>query len=172
MRHGMDYRFTNEYRPTRLDEIVEYMLGPRLWIPQNDYPDAWDWAERAHAELKRQSKRALVAFDRDDVVGVLVYQRHKRHPDALEIKRLTVRPDRRGRYIASFLVRNAEIEGRREYGSRYALADSKARNVGIRGFLIRHNYRIAGKTDLYGLEAGEDLIYRKELAVGGMVDMY
>ncbi len=68
----MDFRFTNEFNPSRLDEVVAYMLGPRLWIPQTDYPDAGDWAQRAHAELQRQTKRALVAFSGGEVVGVLV----------------------------------------------------------------------------------------------------
>jgi ribosomal protein S18 acetylase RimI-like enzyme len=165
----MDFRFTNEFNPARLDEVVAYMLGPRLWVPQNDYPDVWDWAQRAHAELRRQTKRALVAFDRGEVVGVVVYQRHKRRHEAMEIKRLTVRPDQRGRYIASFLLRNAEIEGTRDYNCRYALTDSKARNLGIKGFLLRHHYQVVDRTDLYGLGAGEDLVYQKDLWPGLVV---
>lgn len=38
----MDFRFTNEYSPTRVDEIVAYLLGPRLWTPQANYPDFGD----------------------------------------------------------------------------------------------------------------------------------
>lgn len=160
----MDFRFTNEFLPSRIDEIVNYMLGPRLWIPSTDYPDALDWAQKAYTELKRESKRALLALSRGEVVGVLVYQRHKRIPEALEFKNLTVRPDQRGRYVASFLLRNAEIEGGRDFKSEYVLADSKAANLAVSFFLTRHRYRIVGKRDLYGLGAGDDVIYRKLLA--------
>ena len=160
----MDYRFTNEVHPARLDEVVAYMLGPRLWIPRIDYPDAEDWAQRAHGELKRHAKRALIALDGNDVIGVLVYQRHKRRSDSLELKHLTVRPDRRGRFVASFLIRNTEIEGQREFGSRFAVADAKAHNVAIAAFLVRHCYHAVGRTDLYGLGAGDDVVYRKELS--------
>ncbi|TAL49160.1 N-acetyltransferase [Patescibacteria group bacterium] len=160
----MDFKFTSEYPFSKLDEIVAYLLGPCLWIPQADYPDFLDWAEKTWKELQKESKGALIALSYHRLVGVTIYQRHKQYPDALEIKNLTVRPDQRGRYIASFLLRNTEIEGTREFSSRFALCDAKARNLGVRGFLLKHPYRVAAKTDLYNLGAGEDLVYQKKLA--------
>ena len=160
----MDFRFTNEYPVSRIDEIVSYLLGPRLWIAQTDYPDFSDWAEKAHAQLLSEKKRALVALERNNIIGVVVYQKHKKHADALEMKNLTVRPDRRGRYIASFLMRNAEIEGGREFKAKYAIGDAKASNTSMRMFLLRNGYRVLAKDDLYKLGAGEDLIYKKTLS--------
>lgn len=157
----MDFKFTNEYPASRLDEIVSYLSGPRLWIPQTDYPDFFDWAEKVHKELKADSKRVVVAFSGCDIVGVTVYQRHKKFRDALEIKNLTVRPDMRGRYIASFLMRNTEIEGCNEFNSKYILCDAKANNYPVRLFLLKHQYKIVRREDLYGLKSGEDIVYRK-----------
>jgi ribosomal protein S18 acetylase RimI-like enzyme len=159
----MDFVFTNEYAPTRIDEIVAFMMGPRLWIPKTDYPDFLDWAQRMHRELKRESKHAIVALAQGNVVGSVIYQRHKQYTDTLEIKNLTVRPDARGRYIASFLMRNAELEGARELGVQTVVCDAKADNLSVRYFLLKHHYRIAGRHDLYRLNSGQDCVYRKRL---------
>lgn len=159
----MNFKFTNEYSLSRIDEIVSYILGPRLWIPHIDYPDFLDWADKTHKELKKENKRAVVALSNNEIVGVTIYQRHKKYKDALEIKNLTVRPDARGRYIASFLLRNSEIEGGKEFDSKYAVCDAKVKNLAIRSFLLKNQYRITGNNDLYGLNAGDDTIYKKSL---------
>lgn len=157
----MIFQFTNEYPVSRLDEIVNYLMGPRLWIPHGDYPDFLDWADKVHRELKKESKRAMLALENNDIVGVTVYQRHKTSPEALEIKNLTVRPDKRGRYVASFLLRNSEIEGAKDFKSKRILCDAKAKNFAIKSFLIKNHYQVLAKDDLYGKNGGEDLIYTK-----------
>ena len=159
----MDFRFTSEYPVSRLDEIVSYLLGPRLWIPHTDYPDFSEWAQKTHQELKKESKRALLALSQREIVGVAIYQRHKKLKETLEVKNLTVRPDQRGRYIASFLMRNAEIEGARDFKSEQVLCDAKASNFAVQSFLIRHRYSILDRADLYQRGAGEDLVYQKKL---------
>ena len=159
----MDFRFTNDYPVSRLDEAVSFLVGPRLWIPQNDYPDFLDWAQKIHGELKRDVKRAIIALSRNNIIGVVIYQRHKKDKTTLEIKNLTVRPDARGRYITSFLLKNAEGEGARAFYNKLITCDAKARNLEIMHFLLRHHYKIAGRNDLYGLGSGEDLVYKKRL---------
>jgi len=158
----MYFIFTNSYSPNRIDEIVAYLLGPRLWIPQVDYPDFDDWVQRAWRELKSGRKRAMLCCEHGTVAGVLLYQRHKQRSDALELKNLTVRPDVRGRYIASFLLRNTEIEGAREFQSSAIVADAKYQNIPIRRFLMRNGYKIAEKTDLYQRGGGTDAVYLKK----------
>ncbi|PIT88067.1 MAG: hypothetical protein COU29_03575 [Candidatus Magasanikbacteria bacterium CG10_big_fil_rev_8_21_14_0_10_36_32] len=159
----MDFRFTNEYPTSRLDEIVNYLLGPRLWTPHANYPDFEDWVQKTHQEIKDGNKRVIIALSLNQIVGVMVYQRHKKYTKTLELKNLTVRPDLRGRYLASFLIKNAEIEGTMEFGSVNVLCDAKANNFGIRLFLTQHRYQIVGETDLYRLSSGSDIIYRKNL---------
>lgn len=159
----MDFRFTNEYPLSRLDEIVAYLLGPRLWIPQTDYPDFEKWAEKTHKEIKGGTKRAIIALSQNQIVGAAIYQRHKQFTESLELKNLTVRPDQCGRYIASFLIRNTEVEGSREFGITSVLCDTKANNFGMRFFLLKHHYRVVVEADLYHLGAGNDVIYRKAI---------
>lgn len=160
----MDFRFTNEYSPSRVDEIVAYLLGPRLWTPQANYPDFGDWVQKTHQEIKNEIKRVIIALSLNQIVGVMVYQRHKKFAKTLELKNLTVRPDLRGRYLASFLIKNAEVEGAIEFGAVDVLCDAKATNFGIRLFLMQHRYQIVGETDLYNLNAGTDIVYRKNLS--------
>lgn len=161
----MVFTFTNEYRISRLDQIVSYLMGPRLWIPHGDYPDFLDWADRVYGDLKRDNKRAMVALRNNEIVGVTIYQRHKVYPDALELKNLTVRPDSRGRYVASFLLRNSEIEGVKDFDSTRIICDAKARNFAIRSFLLKNHYEILAKEDLYRKNGGEDLIYTKDVHI-------
>lgn len=160
----MNYRFTNNLSPVKLDEVVEYTLGPRLWIPTSDYPDQAEWATKAHRELKQESKRVIVALHNRTVIDSIIYQEHKTEPNTLEVKRITVRPDQQGRYVASFLLRQAEIQGAADFNTASVMIDAKVRNDGIRQFLLRHKYTIVDKLDLYGLGAGDDYLYRKELS--------
>lgn len=159
----MEVLFTSDRTVRMADEIVDYLLGPRLWIPQADYPDFGDWVQKVWSQLKREEKRALIGVTAGRVVGAVVYQRHLAVPSALEVKNITVRPDLQGRHVASFLLRNAEVEGRRDYGTTEVLVDAKARNVGVRTFLLRNGYSVAGVQDLYGLRAGDDVLFRKPL---------
>ena len=103
-------------------------------------------------------------MENKEIVGVTIYQRHKKYSEALEIKNLTVRPDKRGRYIASFLLRNSEIEGAAEFKSQYILCDAKIKNFPIRWFLEKNKYQIVDKRDLYNKGSGEDLVYKKDFS--------
>jgi ribosomal protein S18 acetylase RimI-like enzyme len=159
----MDFRFTNDWPVSMTDEVVSYLLGPRLWIPVCDYPDFGDWTQKVHADLKAERKRALLALSGGIIVGAVVYQRHAVEFGTIEFKNISVRPDERGRLVASFLVRNAEVEGARDFGATRVVVDAKASNRGIRLFLERQGYRIAERRDLYGLGTGDDLVFRKRL---------
>lgn len=160
----MEVLFTSDRTVRMADEIVDYLLGPRLWIPQGDYPDYGDWVQRVWAQLRSEEKRALIAVCRRRVVGAVVYQPHRALPGVLEVKNLTVRPDLQGRHVASFLLRNAEVEGVRDFGSREVTLDAKVRNAAIRAFLLRNGYSVSGVHDLYGLRAGDDVVFRKGLS--------
>lgn len=162
---SVEFTFTSEGMDRRADEVVDYLRGPRLWIPKMDYPDFDAWCVKVHSQLKSEGKRALVALHSSNIVGAIVYQRHQTEGDTLEVKNLTVRPDMQGRHIASFLLRNAEVEGAHEFGVRQALIDAKVSNWGIRAYLLGQGYQILGATDLYGLGSGDDIIYHKPLRV-------
>lgn len=156
----MEFLFTTNVG-SRADEVIDYLRGPRLWVPKQDYPDFDAWAEKVHVQLRSEEKRAIVALASGAVIGAIIYQRHRTEPDALEVKNITVRPDVRGRYVASFLLRNAEVEGAADFGIDRVLVDAKVRNLGVRAFLLQAGYAPRALMDLYGLGAGEDIVYGK-----------
>ncbi len=159
----MDFRFTTGESVRRADEIADYLRGPRLWVPRTDYPDFDEWLLRAHAQLRNEEKRAVLALDRGRVAGVVLYQAHRTLPGVLELKNITVRPDVRGRHFASFMLRNAELEGSADFGCSTAVVDAKAGNRGVRHLLLGAGWRPAGTSDLYGLGAGRDVVYSKRI---------
>lgn len=162
----MDFRFSTEESVRRADEIADYLRGPRLWIPRSDYPDFEDWLSRAHTQLKREEKRAVVATTAGRIAGVVLYQRHRSLRGVLEVKNITVRPDVRGRLFASFMLRNAEVEGVADFRCSSVVVDAKAGNVEVRRLLLGEGYRPSATSDLYGLGSGPDVLYSKVIAGG------
>ena len=159
----VDFLFTTEQTWSRADEVVDYLRRPRLWVPRSDYPDFEDWLGRTHLQLKSEAKRTILALHGGAIVGAVVYQPHRGAPGLLEIKNITVAPSARGRHVASFLLRNAEIEGNQDYGSHSVVVDTKMRNISMRAFLHRCGYRVLGVDDLYSLGAGKDVTYSKAI---------
>lgn len=158
----------------RTGVLLDFLLGPRLWVPGAAYPDYLDWLARIEPELDSGSKRHLGCVWNGELSGVVVWQRHKREPAWLEIKNLTVRPGTSGRKVGSFLLRQAEMEGCAEFGSSLAVCDAKASALGVVSFLLRQGYRPQGTTDLYGLGTGPDVVLARrpgpgwtDLAPGG-----
>lgn len=159
----MNINFSNEFPLSRTDEIVDYLSGPRLWIPKVDYPDYDDWLQKVYRQLRGGEKRAIIAMDGRTLMGTIIYQKHQTLSDTLEIKNLTVRPDKQGRYIASFLLRNAEVEGSHDFKTSLTSCDTKKNNFAVRMFLFKNGYIIKGEDDLYKLNSGNDIVFGKNL---------
>jgi len=157
----VEFVFTTEQTIQRADEITSYLRGPRLGIPREDYPDFDNWLEKAHRQLKSEEKRAIVALAQGQIVGAILYQQHRSVLGMLELKTIAIRPDQRGRFIASFLLRNAEIEGMRDYATDRIWVDAKQSNQAMRKFLLSNGYRVDRTMDLYRQGSGADVVYQK-----------
>ncbi len=162
----MDIRFTSQFPRSRLDEIVDTIIRPRLWVPQPTlaYPDIEDWAQKVHAELLKEIKMAIIGLGAfNEIVGLVIFQHHKEIRDALEIKHLNVAPNMRQRYVASFLLRNAEVEGMRFFSQvTKVICDAKKDNFPVYKFLVKHHYIVVQKTQLYKY-GEEDMVFEKLL---------
>lgn len=159
--------FTNDCH-NRLDEIVDRIVKPRLWFSQGkfvDYPDIGDWAQKTYVELNREIKRAFIALINGRLVGVIVYQRDKVDPGVLELKHLSIDEMLAGRRIASFLLRQAEIEGVKKFHPALIRCDVKVFRIAVQSFLRANHYQLITATDLYGLKAGLDAVYEKKAEV-------
>ena len=158
----MQVLMTNEFKLSKIDEIVDYLSKPRLWVPKLDYPDYSNWMNQVHAQIRNESKRAMTAIEDGRIIGTVLYQKHKILQDTLEIKNISISPEKKGRHIASFLLRNAEIEGLRDYNSRRVMVDTKANNIDMRSFLLSCRYRVLKEQDLYNLGSGLDVVFTKD----------
>lgn len=154
----MNFTFTSDIDKIR---IIKFLAGPRLWIPRSSYPDYLDWLDKVNFEIEHGIKRALSCYSNKELVGVAVFQRHKTIPKFLELKNLTVMPEISRRFVASFLIRNVEVEAHGQYT--HIICDAKKDNIIIHEFLTRNRYKTVANMDLYGLKAGTDNIYLKEL---------
>ncbi|HEY8097477.1 MAG TPA: GNAT family N-acetyltransferase [Methylobacter sp.] len=157
----MRIRFTSYESIKWAEEISIHLLDPRLWIPRIDYPDLEKWAEKVYSQLLSEKKRATTAIIGGSVVAVIIYQKKQDSETELEIKNISVRPDQQGRHITSFLLRNAEIEGIMDFGTKSVIVDAKEKNLAIRSFLIKNGYVPEEIRDLYGINSGNDIIYRE-----------
>jgi len=156
----MNYNFTSDFD---LKSTIEFLAGPRLWVPRTQYPDFLYWLDKVEYELENQTKRGLFCYVNSELIGSVIFQRHKTNKDYLEIKNLTISPNHKKRFIASFLLRNAEIEGKRLFNSTNCICDAKANNINITTFLLKHHYTISGMTDLYNIKSGIDNVFIKPL---------
>jgi len=156
----VNFSFTSDLD---LKRTVDLLAGPRLWINKSVYPDFLDWLDRAALELHHGVKRGIYCYYDGKMVGAAIYQRHKTIPSFLELKNLTVLPEAGRRFVASFLVRNAEVEGSKEFKPTHIVCDAKRDNVAIQRFLTSNKYRATATIDLYGLDAGADILYVKAL---------
>ena len=141
--------------------IVDFLAGPRLWIPRSNYPDFNDWLDKATVEMYNGTKRGLCCYYDRKLVGAIIYQKHKTISNFLEMKNLTVSPEVGRRFIASFLVRNMEAEEKGKFT--HAICDAKKDNIAIQQFLMSNKYKTVANIDLYGLGAGTDTVFLKEL---------
>lgn len=161
--------FTNNCL-ARLDEVCNLVIGRQLWFPRGrlgDYPDIGDWSQKVWVELHGGTKRAIVAMARvghgEKIIGVAIYQRHKTNSDWLELKNLSVSPEYAGRGVASFLLKQAELEGTREFGTQKIVCDVKANRIDFISFLRANRWRLVDTgIDLYGLRAGLDAVFEKD----------
>ncbi len=142
------------------------MRSPRLWIPTKiDYPDYDEWLLKVEAQIAAGEKRAMLARHNGKGVGAIVYGIHKAQPNSVDIRNVSIAPDSRGRYVGSFLLRNAEIEaiGIDFPDTESIFVDTKPANTEMLAFLGSHGYQQVAISDRYGLGTGPDVILEKSI---------
>lgn len=154
---------TDEMSDPVLTSVMGVALGERMWMGPRDYPDVEAWAERSIVEIRDGRKFIMVAFRRRNVIGSIIFQHHKTIPGVLEIRRISIQPGEQGRGVAAFLLRCVEMRGLEELGCTTVWVDTKARNTAMCRFLEARGYELIGLFDLYGLGAGCDAVYSKQI---------
>lgn len=157
----MDFLFTD--RAGNADTVVNFLVRPRLAIPKDSYPDYSDWLDKVRFELNKEIKKFILCISKGFIIGAIIFQQHKLMKDFLELKNISISPNYSFRGIGMFLLRNAEIEGAKQYGTKYATADCKSNNLPVIKFLGRNKYKMVMSLDVYKKQAGLDSIFIKEL---------
>jgi N-acetylglutamate synthase-like GNAT family acetyltransferase len=161
-----EFRFTNEHKASEVGNVISVLRRPRLWIPtETDYPGHSTWLEKVEDQIQTGKKRAMLAYIAGKPVGAVVYQRHEQSPNVVEVRNISVSPDSTHRGIASFLLRNTEIEAVSVDfpGTDTIMVDTKITNPEMIQFLETRRYELAGIADLY--ETGTpDAVFTKPLA--------
>jgi len=139
----LDFRFTNTPGGRNQDAIAELLIQPRLWIPSGDYPAHIDWREKALAQIVDEKKRAMIAYWGNEAVGGIVYQRDPADPTRVEVRNLSIERHARGRHVASFLLRQVEVEACVDFpGATTIVTDTKHTNTGLILFASENGYYV------------------------------
>ncbi len=101
----MDFRFRDAQTRRDLQRLTDFLISQDL-----GYPSYVQWVERARAEIESGWKNVVLAFCEGYLVGDLISQPHKEIPRFLELKNMRVDPRFRNRYIARFMLRQAELD--------------------------------------------------------------
>ncbi len=144
-----------------LDEMTKFILEQNL-----GYVNHFNWIEKARVELSSGYKEGILAYNNGIIVGDIVFQEHKELPKIGEIKNIRVHPKLRDRRVASFMLRQAELE--MPYDA--IIVDARANQQDMISFLIANGYVCIGKRALYD-DNNEDVIMIKVKEEKGIVSL-
>lgn len=124
------------------------------------YPNYARWVDEVCIpDIQSNWKEAIFAYSNGHIVGDIIYQPHKELPRTREFKNMRIHPLYRGRHLASFLLRQAEVDG--DDFDRIIL-DVNTKQKPVIELLLKSGYRAISETPLYrGDEV--DVIMQKEL---------
>ena len=150
MSFNFSFRFADDEKD--IMKVAEF-LGRQPW----GYPHYMDWVQRTREELLSGWKRSILALSDGISVGNLVFQPHKDFPAYfLELKNMRVHPKLQGRYFGVFMLRQAEVEGRRNYQG--AICDTHSANLPVINLLNFMGYRELFRAPIYRGDSEEVIL--------------
>lgn len=150
------YEFHSVQNQSDILKTIDFLADQNLSYPGYDC-----WVQRCEAELFSGYKRAALAFYDDVLIGDIIWQQHKQFPNVRELKNIRVAPGARGRYVGSFLLRQAEYEERESFKA--LIVDARERQVEVISLFKSMGYIPLGKRDLYG-DGQREVILFKDLS--------
>ena len=148
-----DFTFKSVQTTDQIRQTRDFLLKQDLKYPRYD-----EWVAKVESELLSGYKRAALAYSNGVLVGDIVWQYHKQLPRVKELKNLRVHPKASGRYIAQFLIRQAEIEDKRKIEA--IIGDARENQFGLIALMQSMGYSIISKLPLYE-ESQKDVILLK-----------
>ena len=148
-----DYAFRSVQSTKEVRLAVDFLAKQDLKYPNYD-----EWVGRVESELFSGYKKAGLAYSQGVLVGDIVWQPHKNLPRVRELKNLRISPQARGKYLAQFLLRQAEVEDRKEFD--VLIADARESQTDLINMMADMDYQVLGKINLYE-EGRKDVILFK-----------
>jgi ribosomal protein S18 acetylase RimI-like enzyme len=156
-------RFTNELDFQDTQQVVGVLRSERLWIPTGkDYPRHAEWLGKTEYELLEGDKQAFLASVDRSPCGVIVYRSDPDNSQVVDIRNISITPQKRGILIGSFMLRQVERAAHEKQASTLRV-DTKIGNEAMIQFLTEQGYDIKGIEDLYGDGTGEDVVMEKSV---------
>lgn len=148
-----DFAFRSVASTREIKATLDFLARQDLKYPKYD-----EWVQRVEAELFSGQKRAALAYSCGVLVGDVIWQPHKQLPRVREIKNLRVSPKARGRYLAQFLLRQAECEDRQDYDA--LIGDVRENQPSVIRFMQSMGYQAVAKLNLYEENQREVVLFK------------
>lgn len=139
---AFNFHFCSIEESGDIGKLVDFLQTQDLGYPHYDH-----WVQRTEAELQSGYKQAVLGFSNGHLIGDIVFQPHKQLPRVREIKNIRVHPAVRGRYVAAFMLRQAEVEAKQEYDA--LLVDARTDQQDIIRLLRGMGFVPIAETPLY-----------------------
>ncbi len=139
-----------------INEVFNYIRGFNL-----NYPDYSAWVDKCRTELISGYKKAFYVKVSGNIVGSIIFQRHKKNKNILEIKNFRVSDYFRNKGIGTLLYSSVEKYALENKFSKIQV-DANEDNTLIMKFLVNRGFKIIGKEPLYSQHQIE-VIFQKDL---------
>ncbi len=150
---AFDYLFRSVESSRDIRTTIDFLARQDL-----KYPQYSEWVQKAEDELFSGIKRAALAYSNGVLVGDIVWQQHKQLSRVRELKNLRVSPKARGRYLAQFLLRQAECENKRECDA--FIADARETQTDLIRLMQAMGYSALGKLNLYEEDRRDIVLFK------------
>lgn len=149
---SFDFTFRSVQTTKQIRQTIEFLAKQDLKYPRYD-----EWVQKAEAELFSGYKKAALAYSEGILVGDILWQPHKQFPRVRELKNVRVSKVNR-RYIAEFLVRQAECEDRGEFDA--IIVDAREFQTDFISLMQNLDYRVVGKLNLYDEDKRDVVLFK------------
>jgi len=148
-----DFAFRSVQTSKEVKKTIDFLAKQDL-----GYPKYNEWVQRVETELFSGYKRAALAYSNGVLVGDIIWQQHKQLPRIRELKNLRISPGARGRCLARFLLRQAEVEDSEQFDA--FLGDARETQVNLIGLMQDMGYLVVGKLNLYEEERRDVVLFK------------
>jgi len=150
-----------------VQDKIDIKTAKQLLLYQSlGYPKYEDWVSLAIGEIHSSYKTCLLGFSDGVPVANFIYQPHKEISLFRELKNLRIMPPWRHRGLASFMIKQAEVEDTENLAG--IVCDVRESETDIIGFLTMLGYQKIAGLSLYDPNV-KDIVMVKPMARFGQI---